>query len=118
MVNAFSRCEAVFEVSSMVMEELHEPAAAKLAHEQANGAHIVALWLLNQESVASGKPPRRLADFAPYVDGVADVEKTRLLTLYEANDADTILAELKKCEALSPIQENIIQAVRDQSIGR
>jgi hypothetical protein len=118
MVNEFSRCHAAFEVSSAILKRTGQPANAEKAHQLANGAHSAALYLLAQERLAEGKEPKPLGEFSVYVDGIAETYSTELLASIEAEDTSVLSKALETCLELGPLQEQIVQLIRNEFVGR
>lgn len=118
MVNTFSRCSGVYEAVSEFYRSLGELATAEHVHNLANGAASAAMYLLGQENIAKGGPPRPYGDFMPYVEGLADSSKTFVKALVEMQATEEVLKHFQDCAALVEAQEAALQALRDDANNR
>lgn len=118
MIKTFARCAGVYEVTAEYFKSTDQPATAEHVHNLANGAHSSAIYLLGQENVAKGGPPRRYGDFKPYVDGIKETAMTYMRGLAERGETQQFLAEFQSCAELAPAQEELVQKMRDETVGR
>ncbi len=106
LVNAFSRCHAVFEFSSEILRRTEQPANAEKAHQLANGAHTAALYLLAHEHLAEGKEPKPYGEFSVYVDGISETYTTDLLASSKPKDPSFLNKAIETCQALGRVKRN------------
>lgn len=116
-VNLLGDCSGFFEFMSSLYKG-DQPATSEQMHQLANGALMASSYLLYLEHQASGQKPKKLGEFSHYPQGRADTNKTRLAALLEQKDLDGIKAEQKRCLAAMPMQNELVQAMRDESVGR
>ncbi len=118
MINIFARCSGVYEVTSEFYKVTGEPATAEYVHNLANGAASAAMYLLGQESVLKGNPPKPYGEFMPYVEDLADGPKSSMRALLEMKDTKQFLKRFQDCAALIEAQEAALQALRNDTYRR
>jgi hypothetical protein len=116
--NLLGDCSGFYEFMSDVYKHDNKPATGLQMHEMANGAMMAAAYLLYLEHNATGQKPKMLKEFLHYPQGRADTNKTRLLALLEQEDMASITAEQKRCLATASMQKEIVQQMRNESVGR
>lgn len=117
-VNLLGDCMGFYEFMSEVFKSDDKPATGQQMHELANGAMMAASYLLYLEHNASGQESKPLGAFKHYPQGRADANKTRLIALVEQKDLAGLAAEQKRCLASIPMQNELVQKIRDESVGR
>jgi hypothetical protein len=116
--NLLGDCSGFFEFMSDAFNADNKPATAQQMHEMANGAMMAASYLLYLEYHTTANKRKRLGEFNHYPQGRADTNKTRLRALEEQRDIAGIAEEQKRCLAAVPMQNEIVQKIRDESVGR
>jgi hypothetical protein len=112
-VSGLSRCAGVYEVAAR-LNDGDQPATAKTWRDTARGARFAALYLLRLERVRWQNEARALEDFADLVDPQIDISRSQLQALVEHNQADSVMAEMKRCVALREIQNELVDLMRDE----
>jgi hypothetical protein len=116
-VNLLSDCSGLYEFAARLFEEERQPASAEQLRAYSRGARLSAAYLLATEAAAAGKQ-RQLGSFLPYVGGRAEVNMNRMAALVEQLDAEGFETERARCMAALPMQDEIVQQMRDASVGR
>lgn len=114
--NLLGDCSGFYEFMSEVFAD--QPATSKQMHEMANGARMSAAYLLSVEYAVSHEKPKAIGEFSQYPEGRGDTNKTRMQALLEQNDLDGIKAEQKRCLDAAPMQNDIVQKIRDNAVDR
>ena len=117
ITNALSRCAGVYEVVAKLNDGT-KPATAKTWRDTARGARFAAMYLLSMEWGLSGKEPKRIGEFAEYVDPLIETSTTQIQALLENGDAQGLQDELKTCIALGDTQKALVQTMRDDINNR
>lgn len=117
-VNLLGDCGGFFEFMSDIFKDGKQPATSQHMHEMANGARMAAAYLLYVEHNARGGKPKRLGDFMAYPEGRAGANKTRLTMWLEQNDKAALDAERERCMAAVPLQNELVQQIRNEAVGR
>jgi hypothetical protein len=114
--NLLGDCSGFYEFMSEVFAD--KPATSKQMHELANGARMSAAYLLSVEYAVSHEKPKAIGEFSHYPQGRGDTNKTRMQALLEQKDLDGIKAEQKRCLDAAPMQNDIVQKIRDNAVDR
>lgn len=118
LVNNLARCAGVYEAMSGFSASEGQQATSATLHQQHNGAKISAMYLLALEHGLHSEEPKEIGAFAPYVDGIVETSITYMLMLIEQQDLETIREKTSACSALGPVQDKIVQMLRDSEVGR
>jgi hypothetical protein len=118
VVNEFCDCAGFYQAGALIAESGTKPATAEKMRGLARGAEFVAHYLLAHEYAASHDKPRPYGDFKSYTEGRVEGARNLVLSMVEGEDHTAFNAQLKKCEAMQELQEEIVQKMRDESIGR
>lgn len=117
-VNLLSDCSGLFEFMSEIFTQSDQPATAEQMHNTANGARMAAAYLLSVERATSGGDPTPIRDFYHYPEGRGEANKARLRALLEQQNAKAITEEQNRCIAALPMQDELVQMIRNQSVDR
>lgn len=116
LVNAFCDCAGFYKAGAGLYD--NSPATVDNLNGLARGAEFAAQYLLGQEYAKTHDKPKAFGFFSDYTEGRVETSRIRVLALMEGQDAGTFNLELEKCKALSRLQEEIVQKMRDDAIDR
>lgn len=117
-VNLLGDCAGLFTFMAETFQTTNQPATARQMKDTANGARMSAAYLLSLEHAAKGKPPKKIGEFLPYAAGREEVTLNRMRALLEQGNTKPIEEEQQRCLAALPMQDEIVQRMRNDMIGR
>lgn len=117
-VNLLGDCAGYFTFIAEIFESTEQPATARQMKDTANGARMAAAYLLSMEHAAKGKPPKKIGDFLAYPAGREETTLNRMRALLEQGDKSQLQIEQKRCVAALPMQDEIVQQMRNQMVDR
>jgi hypothetical protein len=118
VVNAFCDCAGFYQAGAVLADGGTKPATAEKMRGLARGAEFAAHYFLAHEYAASHDKPRPYGDFKSYTEGRVESARNLVLSMVEGEDHAAFKAQLEKCEAMQEFQEEIVQKMRDESVGR
>lgn len=118
LTNTLGDCSGFYEFLAETSAALGHPATGKQMHELANGAKMAAAYALSVEYAAKNETPKPIGAFLRYPESRADTNKTRMHALAEREDSAAIKAESEKCTRINDIQKDLVQQMRNDSVGR
>ncbi len=110
----FSDCVGVYHFMARYHEHLEQPATAQQMKEIANGASLVAQYLLATEYAANNPTPKPYGEFLPYVEARAATKVTAMSGELERGDTEALSSNVEQCGSLLSLQEQLIQQIRDE----
>lgn len=116
LANAFCDCAGFYKAGVGLYES--SPATVENLKGLARGAEFAAQYLLAQEYTKTHHKPKAFGFFSNYTEGRVETSRIRVLALMETQDTGTFNLELEKCRALSKLQEEIVQKMRDDAVDR
>lgn len=117
-VNRFGDCAGYFRFMAEVFDAADQPATARQLKDLANGARMSAAYLLALEYAAKGKPPKKVGDFIAYPQGREETTLNRMRALLEQGNKTQIEVEQKRCFDALPMQDELIQKMRNDFVDR
>lgn len=118
LVNALCDCAGFYLAGMSLAETADRPATAEKMKTLANGAEFSAQFLLAEEHARTHAEPRTYGSFSSYTQGRVESERINVLATMEGENKDEFNKKLDACKKLQPLQEDIVQRVRDGSVGR
>lgn len=116
--NLLGDCAGYFGFMAEIYESTEQPATARQLKDMANGARMAAAYLLSLEHAAKGKPPKKIGDFVAYPEGREETTLNRMRALLEQGDKAQLQAEQKRCIDALPMQNEIVQEMRNAMVDR
>lgn len=117
-VKEFSRCWGFFELTARYFDSQKQPASATMMRDYARGAKTAGAYLLYLRASAEGIGGKGLESFYEAIEAQGEANINRIMAAIEQDDSETIATERKFCTDLLPMQEDIIQQLRDHAINQ
>lgn len=107
VVLSVTSCAALHVVAMRALNDMGRTANAETARTRARADQVTAMYLLAQQRVALGGPPRPLASFEPYVQQLMAGAFERMAALVASGDVARFRSEEEFCASLLPLENEV-----------
>ena len=110
------RCAGVYGVFAAVDERQGKSASAEVARGKQRGAQLAAQWMFAMRHAQQPNTlPKPLGHFKTRVESYTETGAALFAAALEQDDRVTVKATIDECASLLPLQQSVIDAVRDSS---
>lgn len=110
------RCAGVYGVFVAVDERQGNKASAEVAKGKQRGAQLAAQWMFAMRHARQpDAQPKPLGHFSARVDSYTETGAALFAAAIEKDDRATVKETIDECAALLPLQQSVIDTIRDSS---